>query len=70
MLLAASDVLWPVAGVGVLTVEQTPDAELFGGSAVPAGPVAGAGGLVAEDAVEPVAVLRGDGRVCKEAGYN
>ena len=64
MLLTADDVLRPVAGVGVLVVEEAADAELLGGGAVPAGPVAGAGRLVAEDAVEPVAVLGLDGRVC------
>ena len=42
VLLASYDVLWPVAGVCVLVVEQAADAELLGGGAVPAGPVAGA----------------------------
>jgi hypothetical protein len=63
MLLASSDVLGPVAGVRLLVVEQPADAELLGGSAVPAGPVPGAGGLVAEDAVQVVAVLSLLGRV-------
>lgn len=63
VLLAALHVLGPVTGVGLFVVEQTADTELLGGRAVPAGPVAGAGRLVAEDAVEPVTVLRGDGWV-------
>lgn len=63
MLLAAADVLRPVTGVGLLVIEQTADTELLSGRAVPAGPVAGAGRLVAEDAVQPVTVLRGDRRV-------
>ena len=64
VLLAADYVLGPVAGVGVLVVEEAADAELLGGGAVPAGPVPGAGGLVAEDAVQPVAVLSADGGIC------
>ena len=63
MFLASGDVLWPVAGVCLLVVEEAADAELLGGGPVPAGPVAGARGLVAEDAVQPVAVLRALGRV-------
>jgi len=58
MFLAAGNVLRPVTGVSLLVVEQTTDTELLGGGPVPAGPVAGAGGLVAEYSVQPVAVLR------------
>jgi len=58
MFLAASHVLRPVAGVGLLVVEQPADTELLRGGAVPAGPVASAGRLVAEYSVQPVAVLR------------
>merc|ERR1719384_1993948 len=57
MFLAASNILRPVAGVGLLVVEQSTNAELLGGRSVPAGPVASAGGLVAEDSVQPVTVL-------------
>lgn len=57
MLLASLDVLRPVAGPRPLVVEQSAYAQLLGGGAVPAGPVPGAGGLVAEDAVQPVAVV-------------
>ena len=57
MFLAASHVLRPVAGVGLLVVKQSSDTELLGGGPVPAGPVASAGGLVAEYSVQPVAVL-------------
>ena len=63
VLLASDHVLRPVAGVGVLVVEQPADAELLGGGAVPARPVPGAGGLVPEDAVQPVAVVSANRRV-------
>ena len=65
MLLAAVDVVGPVAGVGVLVVQQAADAELLGGRAVPARPVPGARRLVPEDAVQPVTVLCADGAVCR-----
>ena len=63
VLLAAGHVLWPVAGVGLLVVEQAADTELFRSRPVPAGPVAGAGRLVTEDPVQPVTVLRALGRI-------
>ena len=63
MFLTSRHVLGPVAGVSLLVVEQSPDAELLGGGAVPASPVAGAGRLVTEDTVQPVAVLRALGRI-------
>ena len=63
MFLASGDVLWPVAGVCLLVVEEAADAELLGGGPVPAGPVAGAGGLVPEYSVEPVTVLRALGGI-------
>ena len=69
MFLASGDVLWPVAGVCLLVVKEAADAELLGGGPVPAGPVAGARGLVAEDAVQPVAVLRALGRVWGQDGF-
>jgi len=58
MFLAAGNILRPVTGVSLLVVEQSTDTELLSGGPVPAGPVAGAGGLVAEYSVQPVAVLR------------
>ena len=58
MFLAAGNVLRPVTGVSLLVVEQSTDTELLSGGPIPAGPVAGAGGLVAEYSVQPVAVLR------------
>lgn len=61
--LAAVDILGPVAGVGVLIVQQSADAQLFCRSAVPTGPVTRAGRLVAEDAVQPVAMFSSDGTV-------
>lgn len=63
MLLTSLDVLGPVAGPGPFVVEQTAYAELLGGGAVPAGPVPGAGRLMAEDSVQPVAVLGRDRRI-------
>ena len=63
MFLASGDVLWPVAGVCLLVVEEAADAELLGGGPVPAGPVAGAGGLVTEYSVQPVTVLRALGGI-------
>ena len=63
VLLAAGHVLWPVAGVGLLIVEQAADTKLFRSRPVPAGPVAGAGRLVTEDPVQPVTVLRALGRI-------
>jgi len=65
MFLAAGNVLRPVTGVSLLVVEQPTDTELLGGGAVPAGPVAGAGGLVAEYSVEPVTVLSALGGIGK-----
>lgn len=64
MLLTSLDVLGPVAGPGPFVVEQATYAELLGGGAVPASPVSGAGSLVAEDPVQPVAVLGRDRRIC------
>ena len=66
MLLAAGHVLGPVAGVGLLVVEEATDAKLLRGRPVPAGPVAGARRLVPEDAVQPVAVLGALRRICTE----
>lgn len=63
MFLAATDVLGPVAGVGLLVVEEAADAVLLRGGAVPARPVPGARRLVPEDAVQPVTVFRALGRV-------
>jgi len=61
--LAAGDVLGPVAGMGLLVVEQAADAELLRRRPVPARPVARAGRLVSKDPVQPVAVLRALGRI-------
>lgn len=57
MFLAAVNVLGPVAGVGVLVVQQTADAQLLCGGTIPAGPVARTRCLVSEDTVQPVAML-------------
>jgi hypothetical protein len=58
VLLAAGHILGPVAGVGLLVVEEAAYAELLGRRPVPAGPVAGAGRLVPEYPVQPVTMLR------------
>lgn len=63
MLLTSLDVFGPVARSGSLVVKQTTYAELLGGGAVPAGPIPGAGGFVAEDTVQPVAMLGRDRRI-------
>jgi len=63
MFLAAGNILRPVTGVSLLVVEQSTDTELLSSGPVPAGPVAGAGGLVAEYSVQPVAVLRALGGI-------
>ena len=63
MFLTSCYVLRPVTGVGFLVVEKTADTELFRGSSVPTGPIPGAGGLVPEDAVQPVAMFSTLGRI-------
>ena len=63
MLLAASDILRPIAGMGVLVVKESSDAKLFSGGSVPARPVASARGFVTEDSVKPVAMFRADRRI-------
>jgi len=67
MFLAVGDLIRPVAGVRLLAVQQASHAELLRGGAVPARPVARAGGLVAKDAVQPVTVLRGYCRIAPQA---
>ena len=67
MFLAAGNILRPVAGMSLLVVEQSTNAELLCGGSVPAGPVASAGGLVAEYSVEPVTVLRALGGIWQGA---
>lgn len=59
MFLASLDVLGPVARVSFLVVQQSADAQLFSGSAVPASPVPRARRLVTEYAVQPIAVFSG-----------
>jgi len=63
MFLAAGNILRPVAGMSLLVVEQSTNAELLCGGSVPAGPVASAGGLVPEYSVQPVTVLRALGGI-------
>ncbi|KZC09153.1 hypothetical protein WN55_00753, partial [Dufourea novaeangliae] len=64
MLLASFDVLRPVAGPGSLVVQKSTYAKLLGRSSVPAGPVPGAGRFVAEYTIKPVAMVRGNWRIC------
>lgn len=64
MLLASLDVLRPVTRVCVLVVQQSADAQLLGGGAVPARPVSRARRLVAEYSVQPVAMVPGYGSIC------
>jgi len=65
MFLTAGNILRPVAGVSLLVVEKSTNTELLGGCSIPAGPVAGAGGLVAKYSVQPVTVLRALGGIGK-----
>jgi hypothetical protein len=51
--------LRPVTAVSLFVVQESADAELLSRGSVPASPVACAGCLVAEDSVQPVAVLVG-----------
>ncbi len=57
MLLTASNILRPVAGVSLLVIQEAADAELFCRGSIPASPVACARGLVSENPVQPVAML-------------
>lgn len=61
MFLAVGHIVGPVATVDHVIVEQREGTLLDGGGAVPAVPVARAGGRVREDAVVPLAVVRVDG---------
>jgi hypothetical protein len=63
VLLATFDVLGPVTGSCAFIVKESADAELLSGSPIPAGPISCAAGFMPEDAVQPVAVLRGYGGV-------
>lgn len=58
MLLTTIYIFRPIAAVGILIVQQTADAKLLRGGTIPAGPIACAGGLMPEDAVQPVAMFR------------
>lgn len=57
MLLTTIDIFRPIAAVGILIVQQAADAKLLRGGAIPAGPIACARCLMAEDAVQPVAMF-------------
>lgn len=57
MFLTPLHVVRPVAGVGVLIVQQTADTKLLRGRAVPARPVARTRRFVTKDAVQPVTVF-------------
>jgi hypothetical protein len=70
VLLASLDIVWPVARVSLFAVEETANAQLFSGSSIPARPIAGARSLMPENAIEPVAVLRGNRRIWKKRWFN
>jgi len=57
MLLTPGYVLRPVTSVCFLVVQQPSDTELLGGGPVPACPVTGAGRLVPEYSIQPVAMF-------------
>jgi len=63
VLLAASDIGWPVTGMGIFVIEKSANAELFGSSSIPASPITGARSFMAENTVQPIAVFSGEGRV-------
>lgn len=63
MLLTASYVLRPVTSVSFFVIEETADAKLLSGCAVPASPVSGAGGFMSKDAIKPVAMVCADGGI-------
>lgn len=63
VLLASSYILRPVTCVCLFIVKESTNTELLGGGSIPASPVAGAGCLVTEDAIEPVTVISADGWV-------
>lgn len=65
MFLTVGHVVGPVARVQDVVVEQREGTLLDGGGAVPAVPVAGAGGGVREDAVLPLTVVTDDRLLCK-----
>jgi hypothetical protein len=65
VLLTPVNILGPVAAVGILVVQQTANAQLFGGRSVPTGPISGAGCFMAEYTVQPVTVLGGDWSIWK-----
>lgn len=67
VLLAVGHVVWPIAGVHDVVVEEGEGALLDSGRPVPALPVAGATRLVSEDSVLPVAVLAAFGRLSHDA---
>lgn len=60
MFLTSFDVLRPIAGSGPLVVQKSTDAELFRGRAIPASPVTSTRRFVAENTIEPVAVISRD----------
>lgn len=62
--LTSLHVLGPIARVHVLVVQQSADAQLFSGRAVPACPIPRARCLVAEYAVQPVAMVPRYWSVC------
>lgn len=55
--MASVDILGPITRVSFLVVQQSADAQLFGGGAVPASPVPCARRLVTEYSIQPIAVF-------------
>lgn len=63
MFLASFNIFWPVARPRSFVIKKSTNAELFGGSSVPACPIPGARCLMSKDTIEPVTMLSLDGRV-------
>lgn len=70
MFLASLDVFGPIATVGIFIVQQTADAQLFGGRSIPTSPVTSARRLVTEYAIQPIAMIGGYRSICDEEHIN
>ena len=68
--LAAFHIFRPVTRMWPFVVEQTSDAELFGGGAVPASPIPGAWSLVSEYSVQPVTMFGWNGSIWENREAN
>ena len=63
MLLAASNILWPVTSMCVLIVEKPSNAKLFSCSSIPASPIPCARSFVTKYSVQPIAMFGTNRRI-------